>query len=138
MSAIKQELEIFKTLIGVAAASALDGLPGFPPDDIESVTQDIERAAMNVVMTHCGFDAKPDPVPALVSLARRIAELRPATREFNPGIGAGMLNSLIADAKAAIEKCEFPDHDEDYARTCSPDEPGGCELCAARAAVATD
>lgn len=50
----------------------------------------------------------------LVALARRVAALRPATREFNPGIGPGMLNSLIEEAKLALCSIEKPTHAPPY------------------------
>lgn len=102
MSAMKRELDNFRVLIGVAAAGALDGLPGFPPDDIEPISEAIERAAMNVVMVHCGFWTRGNPDDLLRRLAQRVADLEPATRDNHPGIGAGMLNSLISDARHAL------------------------------------
>lgn len=37
-----------------------------------------------------------------VTLLKRLAGLTPATKDSNPGIGAGMLNSLIEDAQALL------------------------------------
>lgn len=37
--------------------------------------------------------------PELYALAERIAALTPATRDYSPGIGDGMLNQLIDEAK---------------------------------------
>ena len=43
-------------------------------------------------------------VKALRAFATRIANLTPATRDFNPGIGAGTLNQLIDEAKSLIPR----------------------------------
>ncbi len=40
----------------------------------------------------------------LLKIVFTVAHLAPATREFNPGIGAGMLNGLIGSAKSALAK----------------------------------
>lgn len=37
--------------------------------------------------------------PELYALAERIAALTPATRDYSPGIGDGILNQLIDEAK---------------------------------------
>lgn len=42
--------------------------------------------------------------------------------------------SLLTALKSLAE-CGTEDHDEDYSRTCDIDNPQGCALCAARAAI---
>lgn len=37
-------------------------------------------------------------LPALMDLAEKVAALEPATKDYNPGIGAGMLNTLRESA----------------------------------------
>jgi hypothetical protein len=36
------------------------------------------------------------------ALLERISKLTPATRDYHPGIGEGMLNNLIDEAKALL------------------------------------
>mgnify|MGYP000063525963 CR=1 FL=1 len=73
----------------------------------------------------------------LQSETRRILIIKPGTiqpdeREKRLLAASPVLLAALKD----LSDCGTQDHDEDYARTCSPDEPGGCALCAARAAIA--
>ena len=43
----------------------------------------------------------------LLSLANDIANLTPARRDYHPGIGPGMLNSLIDKAQRAIALAKY-------------------------------
>ncbi len=42
----------------------------------------------------------------LLSLAKQVASLTKPRRDYNPGIGAGMLLNLIEQAERAIAKAE--------------------------------
>jgi len=46
--------------------------------------------------------AEMDRQERITALLHKIAALSPATKDYEPGIGAGMLNQLIDEAKALL------------------------------------